>query len=415
VAGPGPHPGRRALARALCLLLGAALLCLPLYATAAPQASGTGKIPSPSHLDDKARAQQKARQKPIDVAAARTAKKPQAQQPKSSGSSMEEATRAYTRGDFATAHRIWEQHAKQGDAQAMSNLGVLYDLGQGVEQDSGRAVHWFESAAKAGHPSGMSNYGRMLEQGRGVEADPKAAAEWFDKAARQGVPEAQYNLGLLYEHGRGVAQSDEAAAAWYSRAATQQQTNAMARLGHMYRLGRGVPRDEERATLLLYGAAMNGIPTAIAELEEMAGSAMGSPAGQMLGQRLDNVDRPTMRKVLREAGAIPINEENDRICDIYAPNKFTPGAKELSACYGRGDSAPLGFVKIDYPVRDRQIAEKLKEMIEERFGPPSASEGEDSQLWNLGSVVVASRYVPTHGQMSLMYMMPRVYFKTRRP
>ena len=37
----------------------------------------------------------------------------------------------------------------------MNNLGVLYDLGQGVEPDLGRALHWFAESAKTGHPSGM--------------------------------------------------------------------------------------------------------------------------------------------------------------------------------------------------------------------------------------------------------------------
>lgn len=54
-------------------------------------------------------------------------------------------------------------------------------------------------------------------------------------------------------------------------------------------------------------------------------------------------------------------------------------------------------------------------MVEERFGPPSAGEGDDARLWNLGSVVVATRYAPTHRQMSLMYMVPGVYHLTRRP
>ena len=179
-----------------------------------------------------------------------------------------DAARAYAQGNFLKARDIWQKLAEEGDAQAMNNLGVLYDQGHGVEPDTGRALHWFAQSAKAGHPSGMSNYGRMLEQGRGIAANPQEAARWFDLAARQGQPEAQYNLGLLYERGRGVPQDDKAAAAWYSRAAAQQQSESLARLGHFYRAGRGVAKNPGRAVLLLYAAAMSGEAGAIRELEE---------------------------------------------------------------------------------------------------------------------------------------------------
>ena len=121
------------------------------------------------------------------------------------------------KGDYAQARAIWQHLAENGDGQAMNNLGVLFDLGQGVDLDEGRALYWFARSASAGHPSGMSNYGRMLEQGRGIDANPQEAARWFDLAARQGQPEAQYNLGLMYESGHGVQQDHKAAAAWYSR------------------------------------------------------------------------------------------------------------------------------------------------------------------------------------------------------
>jgi TPR repeat protein len=38
-------------------------------------------------------------------------------------------------GDFATALREWTPLAKQGNAGAQYNLGVMYDKGLGVPQD----------------------------------------------------------------------------------------------------------------------------------------------------------------------------------------------------------------------------------------------------------------------------------------
>ena len=326
----------------------------------------------------------------------------------------EEAAMAYAKGDFATAESIWRKHAEAGDGQAMNNLGVLYDLGQGVEPDTGRALHWFAESAKTGHPSGMSNYGRMLEQGRGIEANPAEAARWFDLAARQGQPEAQYNLGMLYELGRGVSQDFKAAAAWYSRAAAQQQTEALFRLGHFYRIGQGVTKNPARAVLLLYAAAMNGDPNAMKDLEEMARAEPARPEAVLFGQRLDNTDRNSMRTALRQYGATVTREDNAYICDLYDAAKVAPGARQMAICYGPGDPAQLGFLELDYAAPDNRVEALILKMVTDRFGPASAGEGDDAHLWNLGSVVVATRYEPTRGQFSLMYMVPRVYHLTRQ-
>lgn len=293
----------------------------------------------------------------------------------------------------------------------MNNLGVLYDQGNGVEQDAGRALHWFAESANAGNPSGMSNYGRMLEQGRGVAPNPAEAARWFDMAARQGQPEAQYNLGYLYEHGHGVPRDDAAAAAWYSRASSLQQKDALARLGHFYRVGKGVEKNAQRAVLLLYAAAMEGSQSAIRELEEMAKEQPQKASAVLFGQKLDETDRKSLRDALAKAGARPRREEDRQICDVYEGGGIIPGAEEMAACYSA--DGRLAFVKIDYAAPQKSRAEAVLKMVESRFGPPTAGEGEDSSLWNLGSVIVATQYAPAHKQISLMYMVPRVYHKTQ--
>ena len=59
---------------------------------------------------------------------------------------------AYKSGDFATALREWTPLAKQGDADAQFNLGLMYDKGQGVPQDYKTAVKWYRLAAEQGMP-----------------------------------------------------------------------------------------------------------------------------------------------------------------------------------------------------------------------------------------------------------------------
>lgn len=328
-----------------------------------------------------------------------------------------EAAKAYGSGNYARAHELWQKLAAEGDAQSMNNLGVLYDQGKGVEPDKGRALHWYAEAAKAGNPSGMTNYGRMLEQGIGIKANPPEAARWFDLAARKGLAEAQFNLGLMYERGVGVPKDLKSAAAWYTRAAAQHQPDALSRLGMFYRTGNdGVEKNEARAILMLYAAAMNGDDSAIKGLEDMAKLANAKPQAVLWGQKLDAADRQSLRAAIKKAGA-PVKRESDEfICDLYGAGVAVPGAIQIAACYGpksKSGTSQLGFMKIDYAAENQDKANRLVKMVEGRFGAPSSQEGADACLWNLGSVVIATQFVPNARQMSLMYMIPRVYYLTR--
>ena len=65
--------------------------------------------------------------------------------------------------NYSEAFKFCSVAAEQGHAEAQFNLGVMYDIGQGVKQDYFKAV------------------------------------EWYQKAAEQGLAYAQYNLGVMYE------------------------------------------------------------------------------------------------------------------------------------------------------------------------------------------------------------------------
>ena len=80
----------------------------------------------------------------------------------------------------------------------------------------------FESTkAKAvgGDAEAQSNLGLMYEIGDGVPEDDKEAVKWYRKAAEQGDAEAQYNLGLMYDKGEGVLEDSVTAYAWCNIAA----------------------------------------------------------------------------------------------------------------------------------------------------------------------------------------------------
>ncbi len=65
---------------------------------------------------------------------------------------FDEGMAAAKRGDYATALREWRPLAKQGNAKAQHNLGVMYEIGEGVPQDFAEAVKWYRKAADQGWP-----------------------------------------------------------------------------------------------------------------------------------------------------------------------------------------------------------------------------------------------------------------------
>ena len=60
---------------------------------------------------------------------------------------LEDARAAYVKQDYATALRLFRPLADQGDADAQSMLGLMYDNGQGVPKDDVLAYMWRNLAA----------------------------------------------------------------------------------------------------------------------------------------------------------------------------------------------------------------------------------------------------------------------------
>ena len=94
--------------------------------------------------------------------------------------------KAYERGDYATALRIFRQFADQGSAYAQAIIGLMYEEGQGVKQDYAAAVRWYRKAANQGWPKAQNDLGVMYSRGWGVTQDYVQALMWFNLAAAGG-------------------------------------------------------------------------------------------------------------------------------------------------------------------------------------------------------------------------------------
>ena len=63
---------------------------------------------------------------------------------------IERCQAAYVAKRYTEAFKCLEPLAKEGNAPAQFNLGVMYRDGQGVPQDDAQAAAWFRKAAEQG-------------------------------------------------------------------------------------------------------------------------------------------------------------------------------------------------------------------------------------------------------------------------
>ncbi len=98
---------------------------------------------------------------------------------------------AVRRGDYDTALREFRALAEVGNPHAQYNIGVMYDLGTGVEQDRAKAVIWYRKAANQGHDKAQFNLGALYANGEGVSQELVLAYKWLELAHFLGHPEAK--------------------------------------------------------------------------------------------------------------------------------------------------------------------------------------------------------------------------------
>ena len=113
--------------------------------------------------------------------------------------------------------------AEQGDPEAQSQLGDLYQRGNGVPEDDAEAVAWFRRAAGQGYADAQFRLGFVYSNGEGVSPDEVESLGWFRRAAEQGHDAAQWMLGAtFYSRGRrGVPRDEVAAYMWLHLAVSQ--------------------------------------------------------------------------------------------------------------------------------------------------------------------------------------------------
>lgn len=164
-----------------------------------------------------------------------------------------------------TAKEYYLKAAMGGHPAAQNTIGSFY----GIEKDYEKALQWYYKAAEVGDANALCNIGIYHLFGYGIEKDEKTAVEWFMKAAVKGQAVARYNLAYCYLSGLGVTQNFKAAEQWFLKAAEQGMSLAEYMVGYNYLTGEYFKKNIKKAVYWLTKAAEKNQPNAQTALGKM--------------------------------------------------------------------------------------------------------------------------------------------------
>lgn len=107
----------------------------------------------------------------------------------------------HDRASLQTALEVWLPAAKEGDAEASTIVGEIFERGLGSTPDFAAAAEWYQRASTQGSTRAQINLGHLYEKGLGVERDPREALRWYRRAAG-------LEAGIELDSGNGTAAAE---------------------------------------------------------------------------------------------------------------------------------------------------------------------------------------------------------------
>ena len=188
---------------------------------------------------------------------------------------------AFVEEDRRNAFEWFQKSAEQGNADAVYNLSLCYNRGEGTATHLTKARELLQKAAELGHLEAQYDLGMLYYHGVKkpnvqtfeIPQNPELAVKWLTKAAEQGDSLAQYQLGECHEEGTGTKKDLEKAFYWYQSAAKSdcQIPWVLSKLAECYELGIGVEEDIPKAIEWYEKAAEFGDEQAFDALDRLKG------------------------------------------------------------------------------------------------------------------------------------------------
>jgi TPR repeat protein len=259
--------------------------------------------------------------------------------------------------------------------QILQKMGyVHYSKGEHEE-----AADLYRKAAEQGHASAQSNLGYMYDNGEGVPEDDVEAVKWFRKAADQGNASAQYYLGVMYANGRGVPEDDVPLGLAAGNVRLYESKLISARRIHTTQStlleGLKAQSDEELRASILTAHPDAELDALIRELHT---------GQQTLANQSINLEEEHPRiKGLKEVLATLEEQIDDRIQDILAGLKL------------RVKSSKAQVEKLQTDVTDaKQQEEDMREKEAVKWYRKAAEQGDATAQYSLGLMYYNGKGVP---------------------
>ena len=208
---------------------------------------------------------------------------------------------AYDRANFATALRIWLPKAKEGDPEAQTYVGEIYEKGLGLEPDLEVAVDWYSKAADQGDSRAQINLGFLYESGLGVERDLTKAMNYYRAASGFSEAKLEYVTSIeaanrKAQKGQIVDLQQQVAQLEASNASLKQKQSALSdQQTEVTRLQREI---EQQRQLVLQAAAVSDTQNAANNSSETdAQLAVALNEISNIGQRLDTSEAEQQRLI----------------------------------------------------------------------------------------------------------------------
>ena len=200
-------------------------------------------------------------------------------------------------GKYAEAKNMWEHISDSGKPEALFNLGILYELGKGVDVDIQKAADFYRTAAELGSFAGAYQMGLMHMSAPDIVSQDESV-HWLGVAAEEGDEDA---LDLLASISSEYIDSMTRirillAKQEFTEAITSlkiisnnrelpdtERAKAFTQLGWVYEVGKGVESDLEQASIYFAQGAELGDSESMYSIAVMYLTGKGMPLDESLG------------------------------------------------------------------------------------------------------------------------------------
>jgi TPR repeat protein len=140
--------------------------------------------------------------------------------------------------NYNEAFKWFQMAASNKNTNAIYQLGLLYENGQGTIQDYSTAYRLYSRTKEKGHPESIYRLGIAYQYGLGVEINTSEAIDCYSKAAELENNESQFKLGKLYGSGELLGKDSLKSLKWYTKAYLNGNYGV---INDLYQLYDGVP------------------------------------------------------------------------------------------------------------------------------------------------------------------------------